>query len=102
MYGSTDNPFSTAFLARRPAPSITEGLLVLVQLVIADMTTEPIKKNSSYDEVCIVITTISSLFTVSGYVQCLFPVVSDFLTLPFLVTSSSSVMQELIHSSFDL
>lgn len=44
MYGSTDSPFSTAFLARRPAPSITEGLLVLVQLVIADMTTEPIKK----------------------------------------------------------
>ena len=51
MYGSTDNPFSTAFLARRPAPSITEGLLVLVQLVIADMTTEPIKKTGAMIEV---------------------------------------------------
>lgn len=54
------------------------------------------------------ITTISSLFTVSEYVQCLFPVVSNLNGLShttLLVTSSSSsssVMQELIHSSFDL
>ena len=39
------NPSSTAFLANRPAPSMTEGLLVLVQLVIAAMTTEPGDEN---------------------------------------------------------
>ena len=54
------------------------------------------------------ITTISSLFTVSGYVQCLLPTDSNLNGLShtaLLVTSSSSsssVMQELIHSSFDL
>src|SRR4028118_2078611 len=39
--GWTMRPFSTAFLANRPAPIITEGLLVLVQDVIAAMTAEP-------------------------------------------------------------
>src|SRR5215472_2284287 len=34
-------PFSTAFLASRAAPTMTEGLDVLVQDVIAAMTTEP-------------------------------------------------------------
>lgn len=34
-------PLLTAFLANSPAPSITDGLLVLVQLVIADITTDP-------------------------------------------------------------
>ena len=34
-------PRSTAFLARRPAPIITDGFEVLVQLVMAAITTEP-------------------------------------------------------------
>ena len=34
-------PRSTAFFASRPAPSISDGFEVLVQLVIAAMTTEP-------------------------------------------------------------
>ena len=41
-YGATPSPRSTAFLASSPAPSITEGLEVLVQLVMAAMTTEPV------------------------------------------------------------
>ena len=41
MYGGTLRPNSSAFLANKPAPNITDGLLVLVQLVIADITTEP-------------------------------------------------------------
>ena len=45
MYGATLRPLSTAFLARRPAPNITDGLEVFVQLVIADMTTEPKLQN---------------------------------------------------------
>ena len=43
MYGATVNPFSTAFFARRPAPIMTEGLLVLVQLVMAEITTDPVE-----------------------------------------------------------
>jgi hypothetical protein len=39
--GLVSSPFSTAFLARIPAASITEGFEVLVQLVMAAMTTEP-------------------------------------------------------------
>jgi hypothetical protein len=35
------SPFSTAFFASRPAPIITEGFEVLVQLVIAAMAMEP-------------------------------------------------------------
>ena len=34
-------PFSTAFLASRPAATSTDGFDVLVQLVIAAITTEP-------------------------------------------------------------
>jgi hypothetical protein len=34
-------PSCAAFLARRPAASITDGFDVFVQLVIAAMTTEP-------------------------------------------------------------
>lgn len=41
MYGETLKPLSTAFFAKRPAPNMTEGLEVLVQLVIAAITTEP-------------------------------------------------------------
>src|SRR5512135_3140200 len=40
-YGLTFSPFSTAFFATRPAATITEGLLVLVQDVIAAITTAP-------------------------------------------------------------
>src|SRR4029450_11321700 len=39
--GATESPFSTAFLARRPAPIITEGLEVLVQLVMAGIKGGP-------------------------------------------------------------
>src|SRR6266568_256180 len=34
-------PFSTAFLAANPAATITDGFEVLVQLVIAAITTDP-------------------------------------------------------------
>ena len=34
-------PRAAAFLASRPAPTITDGLEVLVQLVMAEITTEP-------------------------------------------------------------
>ena len=39
--GLTFSPRSTAFLASRAAPSMTLGLLVLVQLVMAAMRTLP-------------------------------------------------------------
>ena len=39
--GLRASPRSTAFLASSPAPSMTEGLEVLVQLVIAAITTMP-------------------------------------------------------------
>jgi hypothetical protein len=35
-----------AFLASKPAPSITEGFDVLVQLVMAEITTEPEEKRT--------------------------------------------------------
>ncbi len=41
MYYLTLSPFSTAFLASKPAAIRTEGLDVLVQEVIAAITTEP-------------------------------------------------------------
>ena len=47
IYDLVFSPSSTAFLARRPAPSITDGLLVFVQLVIAAITTEPRQKGKS-------------------------------------------------------
>ncbi len=40
-HGLRSRPNSTAFLATRAAPIITDGLEVLVQEVIAAMTTEP-------------------------------------------------------------
>ena len=40
-YGLTVSPCSTAFLASRPAASMTDGLLVFVQLVMAAITTAP-------------------------------------------------------------
>jgi hypothetical protein len=39
--GFTVRPFSTAFFARSPAASITDGLLVFVQLVMAAIKTLP-------------------------------------------------------------
>ena len=39
--GWVSSPRSTAFLASSPAPIITDGFEVLVQLVIAAMTTAP-------------------------------------------------------------
>ena len=41
MYGLTLSPFSIAFLATKPAARITSGLDVLVQGVIALITTDP-------------------------------------------------------------
>ncbi len=41
MWGCTFRPASTAFFASRPAASSTPGLLVLVQLVIAAISTSP-------------------------------------------------------------
>src|SRR5882672_360516 len=40
-HGSVERPFSTAFFASRPAATRTDGFEVLVQLVIAAMTTLP-------------------------------------------------------------
>src|SRR5438552_17976494 len=40
-HGCALRPFSTAFFATRPAAIITDGFDVLVQLVIAAITTEP-------------------------------------------------------------
>ena len=40
-HGLRVRPLSAAFFARMPAPSITDGLLVLVHDVIAAITTEP-------------------------------------------------------------
>src|SRR5688572_26091660 len=40
-HGLRRSPFSTAFFAIRPAPTMTLGFDVLVQLVIAAMTTAP-------------------------------------------------------------
>ena len=42
MYGSTDKPFSTAFLANKAAYNITPGLDVLVHDVIAAIITLPL------------------------------------------------------------
>ena len=46
-HGLTARPFSTAFLARSAAPTITEGLDVLVQLVIEAITTAPWSSTNS-------------------------------------------------------
>ncbi len=40
-HGFDESPFSAAFFASRPAAIITDGFDVLVQLVIAAITTEP-------------------------------------------------------------
>ena len=40
-HGRVSSPASTAFFAIRPAATMTEGFEVLVQLVIAAITTEP-------------------------------------------------------------
>src|SRR5690606_945351 len=40
-HGRASNPFSLAFLATRPAPNITWGFDVLVQDVMAAITTAP-------------------------------------------------------------
>src|SRR4051812_4623225 len=40
-HGLVERPFSTAFFASRPAATSTDGFDVLVQLVIAAITTDP-------------------------------------------------------------
>ncbi len=42
-------PRSTAFFATSPAATMTDGFEVLVQLVIAAMTTEPLTTSGSTD-----------------------------------------------------
>src|SRR3990172_5883549 len=44
--GGTVSPRATAFFASRPAATITDGFDVLVQLVIAAITTEPCRSVS--------------------------------------------------------
>src|SRR5581483_1491742 len=46
-HGFTSRPLSTALRASRPAPIITDGLDVLVQLVMAAMTTWPWSSSNS-------------------------------------------------------
>src|SRR5690606_27222260 len=46
-HGLTVRPFSTAFFAKRPAPSITLGFEVFVQLVMAAITTAPWPRSNS-------------------------------------------------------
>ena len=46
-HGLRCSPFSTAFLASRAAPIITEGLEVLVHDVIAAITTAPWSTSTS-------------------------------------------------------
>ena len=43
--GGVLSPRSTAFLASKPAATITSGLEVFVQLVIAAITTEPFESS---------------------------------------------------------
>ena len=43
--GLISRPRSTAFFASSPAPSMSEGLDVLVQLVMAAMTTAPLARS---------------------------------------------------------
>src|SRR5580700_3715681 len=45
-HGLLVSPRSTAFLARRPAPIITDGFEVLVQLVMAAITTAPLPNST--------------------------------------------------------
>ena len=46
-HGLIERPALTAFLASKPAPTITDGLLVFVQLVIAAITTDPWLRDDS-------------------------------------------------------
>ena len=43
--GGVLSPRSTAFMASKPAATITSGLEVFVQLVIAAITTEPFESS---------------------------------------------------------
>ena len=47
-HGLVRSPRSTAFLASSPAATITDGFDVLVQLVIAAITTEPLVIGSRF------------------------------------------------------
>ena len=51
--GLVRSPRSTAFLASRPAATITDGFDVLVQLVIAAITTEPLVIGAAVDGVLV-------------------------------------------------
>src|SRR5262249_57321531 len=46
-HGWRESPRSTAFFASRPAPIITLGFDVLVQLVIAAITTDPCARSAA-------------------------------------------------------
>jgi hypothetical protein len=51
LYGLTFKPFSTAFLAIKPAATKESGLEVLVQEVIADTTIDPFLSSCSYPSI---------------------------------------------------
>lgn len=48
MNGATLSPILTAFWASKPAPSMTEGFDVFVQLVMAAITTDPCRSLYSF------------------------------------------------------
>src|SRR5215831_10543375 len=50
--GLAFNPRSTAFFASKPAASMTDGFDVLVQLVMAAMTTEPFFNATGWPLIC--------------------------------------------------
>ena len=60
-HGFRVSPFSTALRASRPAPIITDGFEVLVQLVIAAITTRPWSSSTSSP---------SSSLTITGSASC--------------------------------
>ena len=66
------SPASTAFLASNPAPSITVGLEVFVQEVIAEITTEPWRRMYSLPSYVIGIAESDRLIFPQMY--CILPV----------------------------
>jgi hypothetical protein len=65
-HGLRVKPFSTAFLARRPAAISTLGLEVLVQLVIAVMTTAPWSSASTIGSATATAVAVAAPFAFAG------------------------------------
>ena len=83
----TVRPRSTAFFASSPAASMTEGLLVLVQLVIAAMSTLP----------CLMSTSVAGRMPFSVTMAC--APSAPFLPKPFSVTGLSSAARNFAFNS---